>query len=62
MTRITRALQALVRELDRLNGCSRCVGPSEGVDTCHGEAFLAALTEARKALKAEAEAAGRKPN
>lgn len=35
MNRTTRALQALLREIERLNGCSRCVGPSTGVDSCH---------------------------
>jgi len=59
MSRPLRALQTLLRELDKLEHCPRCV---VDVDGCHSKRWEQVLAEARAAARAAAREAAKKPN
>lgn len=59
MSRLLRALQALLLELEKLNKCPRCV---VDVDGCHSKKWEQVLVEAKSAVHAAIREAAKKPN
>lgn len=58
--RLLLTLRSLLRILDELDRCPRCVGAD--ADQCHARVYKRAYDEARAAVKAAVAESGKRPN